>query len=169
MSHVRIRGIGDADWPAIESLEHEAYGSMGLSEPLWVLQSRARISPTTSCALEITTRIRGYLVALPYPYGQYPTLDRVETSTSAVRNLHLHDIVVSPSLRRQGAARYLVSHLMLTASAQAYEQVSLVSVGGTRSYWAARGFAEQAGVLGPESGYGAEAAYMTKRVAPRDR
>ncbi|MFF7551780.1 GNAT family N-acetyltransferase [Streptomyces olivaceus] len=81
-------------------------------------------------------------------------------------NLHLHDIVVAPGLRRRGLARHLLHHLTGTARARGDERISLVAVGGTEGFWTARGFVAQPGVV-PAGAYGGGAVYMSKPVPAR--
>ncbi|MFI1675751.1 MULTISPECIES: GNAT family N-acetyltransferase [unclassified Streptomyces] len=162
---VRIRRIADGDWPGIVALESRAYAPLGLSEGREALESRAGASPGTCFALDLGRQLAGYLLALPYPESAYPELDGPERGpTLASRNLHLHDIVVAEHLRHRGLARHLLRHLMATARAHGYEQISLVAVGGSETFWAGRGFTAHAGP--PPSGYGPTAVYMSRTTRP---
>ncbi|MEU7403297.1 GNAT family N-acetyltransferase [Streptomyces sp. NPDC044948] len=166
---VRVRPLADADWDAVVTLERDAYTGLGLSEGRAALQSRAAASPDTCFVVDVGPRTAGYLLALPYPPRSYPDLTRTEhtgpTALPAERwgNLHLHDIVVAPGLRRRGLARHLLHHLTGTARARGDERISLVAVGGTDRFWSARGFVAQPGVV-PAGAYGGRAVYMSKPV-----
>ncbi|MFE0179610.1 GNAT family N-acetyltransferase [Streptomyces olivaceus] len=184
---VRVRPLADRDWDAVVALERDAYSSLGLSEDRAALQSRAAASPDTCFVVDIGPRTAGYVLALPYPPHRYPDLARTEDAEPPARpsgptsptnstspssrsggwgNLHLHDIVVAPGLRRRGLARHLLHHLTGTARARGDERISLVAVGGTEGFWTARGFVAQPGVV-PAGAYGGGAVYMSKPVPAR--
>jgi ribosomal protein S18 acetylase RimI-like enzyme len=157
----RPRPIEEPDWPAIIALEAGTYGDKGLAEGAETLRSRAH--PPTSFVLGGADRIGGYLLALPYPEGSFPDLSRPETVTRRSANLHLHDLVIAPELRDRGWGRHLVRHLVSTGRSQAYERISLVSVGATAGFWAACGFRAHWRVVLPAS-YGPGAVYMSSEI-----
>jgi ribosomal protein S18 acetylase RimI-like enzyme len=175
---LRIRRIADGDWDSIVAMESSAYADLGLSEGRAALESRVRVSPATCCVVDLGPRPAGYLLALPYPMFRYPDLERAEESTSPsppassspTRNLHLHDLVIAKSFRRRGLARHLLNRLVVTARSSGYERISLVAVGGSETFWSARGFTAHDGVV-PPGGYGANAVYMSRplltSVSPR--
>ncbi|WP_217170989.1 GNAT family N-acetyltransferase [Streptomyces sp. AC512_CC834] len=162
---VRVRPLADEDWDAVVALERDAYTGLGLSEGRAALQSRAAASPDTCFVADVGARTAGYVLALPYPPHHYPDLTRTEGTAPALPpgNLHLHDIVVAPGLRRRGLARHLLRHLTGTARARGDERISLVAVGGTERFWSARGFVAEPGVV-PVGAYGQGAVYMSKSV-----
>ncbi|WP_405810754.1 GNAT family N-acetyltransferase [Streptomyces sp. NBC_00210] len=166
-NEARIRRIADGDWDGIVAMESRAYADLGLSEGRAALESRVRVSPTTCCALDLGPRLAGYLLALPYPMFRYPDLDRTEKFAFPSRNLHLHDLVIAEGFRRRGLAQRLLHHLTTVARSHGYEQISLVAVAGSETFWSARGFAGHEGVVPPGS-YGPGAVYMTRAV-PGDR
>ncbi|MFC5958265.1 GNAT family N-acetyltransferase [Streptomyces pratens] len=138
------------------------YAPAGLSEGREALESRGRASPATCFVLETGDRIAGYVLALPYPPSRYPDLERPEERSFASSHLHLHDLVVADDLRGRGLGSRLVRHLTATAR-QVYEEVSLVAVGGTESFWARHGFRPDRRVELPAS-YGENAVYMSGPV-----
>ena len=150
-NEARIRRIADADWDGIVAMESRAYAELGLSEERAALESRVRVSPTTCCALDLARGWRGYLLALPYPMFRYPDLDRTEEFAFPSRNLHLHDLVIAEESRRGGLAQRLLHHLTAAARSHGYEQISLVAVAGSETYWSARGFAGHQEVVPPGS------------------
>ncbi|MET8669144.1 GNAT family N-acetyltransferase [Streptomyces tendae] len=166
---VRVRRLAAGDWDAVVALERDAYTDLGLSEGRAALESRAAASPDTCFVVDVGARTAGYLLALPYPPHRYPDLTRTEgppgePPASGPGNLHLHDIVVAPGLRRRGLARHLLHHLTATARTRGDERMSLVAVGGTERFWSARGFVAEPGVV-PAGAYGGGAVYMSKQVA----
>ncbi|MGW7514521.1 GNAT family N-acetyltransferase [Streptomyces sp. NPDC054796] len=172
----RVRHIAAGDWEEIVALESGAYAGLGLSEGREALRSRADASPATCFVLEAGARLAGYVLALPYPAFRYPDLDRPEDasfssgsagpsgSATSSGNLHLHDMVIAEDLRRRGLARHLLRHLVLSARALGYERISLVAVGCSERFWAARGFTAHSGVLSSD-GYGPDAVYMSRPLA----
>lgn len=155
---VRIRPVAAADWPRIAALEAEVYAPVSLSEGRDALESRGRASPETCFVLEAGDRIAGYVLSLPFPPSRYPDLTRAEGEPFGSRNLHLHDMVVAQDLRGRGLGSRLLRHLTAVAS-RSYDRISLVSVGGTESFWAGHGFRPEPGVA-PPAGYGENAVYM---------
>ncbi|MGY0070340.1 GNAT family N-acetyltransferase [Streptomyces sp. QTS137] len=160
---LRVRPLAEGDWPRVAALEAEVYAPAGLSEGRKALESRGRASPATCFVLEAGDRIAGYVLALPYPPSRYPDLERPEEeSFTSSPHLHLHDLVVADDLRGRGLGSRLVHHLT-GAARQRYEEVSLVAVGGTESFWARHGFRPDRRVELPAS-YGANAVYMSSPV-----
>ncbi|BCY08405.1 GNAT family N-acetyltransferase [Actinoplanes sp. L3-i22] len=155
----RIRPIEPGDWPAIVTLEAEAYGKQELSETPEALRSRAH--PATSFALDLGDRIGGYLLALPYPPGRFPDLARAETTAFRSTDLHLHDMVIDPDLRGRGWGRRLAQHLIKTGQLLSYEGISLVAVDGAAGFWSSLGFRVQPRVTLPAR-YGPDAVYMSR-------
>jgi ornithine decarboxylase len=159
----RVRPIAADDWNAIVALEGDAYAAKGVSESRAVLESRARISPSTSFVLDASEGIGGYLLAMPYPPFRFPDLSQAENTRHRSSNLHLHDIVIGDEFRGLGWAKLMLRHLADTARSFRYEQISLVAVEGTMDFWSARGFRAYPGVPVP-TGYGPNAVYMSRGI-----
>ncbi|WP_172381289.1 GNAT family N-acetyltransferase [Streptomyces sp. MNP-20] len=157
---IRIRPLARGDWDAVAALEAEAYTRLGLSEGRAALESRARASPDTCFVLDGGRVAVGYVLALPYPLFQCPDLSHGEDTAFPSGNLHLHDLVVAEAFRGRGLARRLLRHLCATARSLTYERISLVAVGGSDTFWSARGFAAHPEVPLPD-GYGDGALYMS--------
>jgi GNAT superfamily N-acetyltransferase len=156
----RIRHVGDADWGGIVALEAAAYTPLGLSEGRTALESKVWASPTTCFVLDVGERLAGYLLSLPYPASESPDLARGEERIHRSRNLHVHDVVVAEDLRGRGLGKRLLRHLTGRARQQGYEQLSLVAVGGSHTFWAANGFTPRPEVVNSAT-YGAGSMYMT--------
>lgn len=168
--NVRIRRMADDDWEDVVGLETRAYAALGLSEGRAALESKARVSPATCFALDLIpgpgadpgagARLAGYLLALPYPERSYPGLARREEAAVPSRNLHLHDLVIAEDVRGRGLGKRLLGRLTASAPGQGYEQISLIAVGGSHTFWSASGFTARDGVEAPR-GYGPGSVYMT--------
>ncbi len=101
----------------------------------------------------------------PYPLHRYLDLERAEETATAFPpgNLHLHDIVAEPGLRRRGLARHLPHHLYRhRPHARGRADLSW-SPSAHGAFWSARGFVPQPGVVAAGD-YGADAVYMSRPV-----
>ncbi|MEV4339901.1 GNAT family N-acetyltransferase [Streptomyces sp. NPDC049590] len=158
-----IRGITEADWPALAALESEAYAELSLAEGEDLLRSRARASAGTCFVLERDGRLAGYVLALPYPRFRCPVLGSPEPAVHDSANLHLHDLVVSTPLRRRGLGTRLARHLTGAARARGFASLSLVAVGGKETFWRAHGYRTHPSAPVPPE-YGPGAVYMSAPV-----
>ncbi|MFC0105286.1 GNAT family N-acetyltransferase [Kibdelosporangium aridum] len=160
---VCVRPVVAADWTAIAELEHSVYGPKGLSEGREVLESRASASPETCFVLTAGHWIAGYVLAMPYPEGQFPDLTEPEAAGRTSRNLHLHDLAIAAAFRGSGLARRLLRHLTATALSREHDRISLIAVAGSATFWSANGFQPNPGIAVP-TGYGGNAVYMSKAI-----
>jgi len=155
-----IRALSAEDWTGVAAIESATYSPLGLSEDPAILRSRA--GSETSFVLSLGSAVAGYVLALPYLYGRFPSLSSSsEVSTSA--DLHLHDLVIAAEYRGSGFGRRLAEHLLAAARAQHYARVSLVSVGGSGAFWTRHGFQPRPEVPAP-AGYGPGATYMSRSL-----
>ncbi|MFG2628566.1 GNAT family N-acetyltransferase [Streptomyces sp. NPDC048473] len=160
---VRIRQISDGDWDGIAALEAGVYTADGLSEGRAALQSRAHASPATCFVLDFEQQVAGYLLALPYPMFEYPDLNRMEDIIFHSRNLHLHDLVIAEEFRGRGLAKRLLRHFTATAGSKGYDEISLIAVSGSDTFWSANGYKAHHEVAPPRN-YGTDAVYMSRSV-----
>jgi ribosomal protein S18 acetylase RimI-like enzyme len=158
-----VRPIADHDWPAVVTLEAQAYSGIGLSEDRAALESRARTSPRTCLVVDVGQQVAAYVLALPYPLFRYPALARPEAESFSSANLHLHDLVVGKEFRGRGLARQLERQLAQLAASLKYTSISLIAVAGSRDFWAGCGYDGLPAVSVPLS-YGANAVYMTRMI-----
>ncbi|WP_067498718.1 GNAT family N-acetyltransferase [Actinoplanes sp. TFC3] len=158
---IRIRGIEPGDWAQITTLEFHTYDPSGLSEGREALESRA--APGTSFVACAGAELVGYVLALPYARFASPELGGPSKPAGPGGELHLHDLVIGAQHRRQGLATLLHEHFLAAAGALAYRHVSLVAVGGSDTFWAARGYRRHRDVPVPPC-YGADAMYMSREV-----
>ncbi len=161
-----------ADWDAIAEIEHATYAPLDLSEGREALRGWGAISPETCFVLELERRVVGYLLALPYPAGEAPSLGRPEhTDVTEVAeadavsgNLHLHDLALAKDVRGRGLSKLLLRRLEEVAATRMFAQICLVSVGGSESFWAAAGYTARRAVPVAVS-YGPQAVYMSEAGA----
>ncbi|MEV5873200.1 GNAT family N-acetyltransferase [Streptomyces sp. NPDC052101] len=158
-----IRGVTEADWSQVAALEAEAYADTSLTEGEAALRSRA--SAGTCFVLDLDGRIAGYVLALPYPRFRYPDLGMPEPAVHRLAtNLHLHDLVVTASLRRRGLGTRMAGHLADAARTRGFATMSLIAVAGKEPFWRANGYRPHHGAPLP-AGYGRGAVYMSTRLA----
>jgi len=155
-----IRALSADDWPLVASIESATYGPLGLSEDPSVLRRRAGAG--TSFVLSVGSSLAGYLLALPYRYGRFPSLSE-GSETCDSPDLHLHDMAIAAEHRGHGLGSRLAGHLFSAARAQGYARVSLVSVGGSGAFWTRHGFQPRPEVPAP-AGYGPGATYMSRSL-----
>lgn len=165
-----IRRTEPHDWDAITEIESDTYLPLGLSEGRDALVSRGRLSPETCFVVEAERQVVGYLLALPCDPDTYPDLHQPDIASSNPTNLHpanlnpanlhLHDMAVAADFRRRGFGKRMLGRLVTEARRLGYEQISLVSVGGSDGFWSARGFRSRPEVA-VTSQYGPDARYMT--------
>lgn len=161
---VLTRELRAADWDQVAALEAATYRELGLSEGLAALRSRA--GDGTSFVLETGGAVVGYVLALPYPYGQFPDLAEAgpmppQRSDVDRLDLHLHDMAVAAERRGGGLGRRLTRHLLGAARRRGYRRVSLVALAGRDTFWAGQGFHPEPSVP-PPAGYGPGATYMSR-------
>ncbi len=144
-------------------LQNEVHPSY-LCESMTVLTSKVYVSPSTCFAVQESGDLTGYILALPFPYGEMPPLaesvEPLETD-SPLTNLHLHDCAVSPLRRKSGIAAKMIHHLEQVAVYQGYSQISLVAVHGMSSFWARHGWKVTAVPVLEEYG---DSVYMVKDI-----
>jgi ornithine decarboxylase len=159
----RIRRIAEHDWDAIAGIEADAYGALGLSESPEVLRSREILSPGTCFVAEAERRVVGYVLAMPYPHSRYPGLAQTDPGVASADDLHLHDLAVAAEFRGRGLGKRMLSRVLTQAARHGYRRISLVSVGDSAGFWAARGFLPRPEVA-VAAAYGPGALYLTMTV-----
>jgi ornithine decarboxylase len=155
-----VRLIEEHDWDAVTGIESGTYLPLGLSEGREALVSRGRLSPGTCFVVEAERQVAGYVLALPYPAETYPDLGQPDIGAPDPANLHLHDMAVAAEFRGRGHGTRMLGRLVTEARRLGYEQISLVTVGGSDSFWSARGFRPRPEVA-VTAQYGPDATYMT--------
>ena len=106
----------------------------------------------------------GYVVALPWLFGQILDLDGTQYQLPQHPDcLYIHDLAVSTQARSQGVAEHLLSSVFQQAETEGYQRLGLVAVQGAASYWQRQGFKEKQGNAEFQrylATYGDDAVYM---------
>lgn len=111
--------------------------------------------------------LAGYGIAHPWALGGIPPLDMsIAALPPAPSCLYIHDVVVLPAARGQGAAGVLMDLFEAVARRHALAALALVSVYGTYVYWERFGFQATAepGLADKLKSYGETARYMRKNL-----
>lgn len=168
MEPLSIRPIEDGDWAGILRVQQTCYAAW-LVESEAALRSKAAASPAT-CFIASTAagRIAAYVLAHPYPQGEWPDLDRTTIPHAPADNLLLHDMAVHPDFAGQGLGAILFQSVERFARAQGYSTISLVAVQDAAGYWRKLGFAALVqslpGGRQQAKGYGSGAVLMEMRL-----
>lgn len=160
---MEIKKIEPHDYEYIVGLQNRVHPS-SLRESKVVLTSKAYASPDT-CFVALDKEGRwGYILAIPYPKDDTPTLTESIDPMDEKENLFVHDCIVEPDCRGKGVAGKLLNRVEKVAVKRGFKQISLVAVVGADSYWKQRGFAPS---KVPVTDYGDDAVYMVKDISPK--
>lgn len=111
-------------------------------------------------------RLRGYLIAYPWPFGMIPPLDTLLGELPESRAaFYLHDLALHPEARGQGHARPAIERLCRELRKLGGERLALVSVKGSVPFWRGMGFAPVTGdgaIDRKLASYGDDASYMAR-------
>jgi GNAT superfamily N-acetyltransferase len=161
--HAIWRPATAADLDAVERIGNAIHVS--LQERPEVFANKLALFPQGCFVLTRNGAIAGYGVAHPWALGSVPALDALMAALPAAPTcLYIHDVVVLPAARGQGAASVLVELYEAVARREALASLALVSVYGTYVFWERFGFQTTAA---PEladklQSYGDTARYMQK-------
>jgi len=162
---MKIRGMSQFDLPAVSRIQRECY-SESILESVDSFSAKLSASPDFCFVAVQGQLVVGYVVSLPWIFGEIPKLDSAEYSVPPeADSLCIHDMAVTPSAREVGAAKHMLNTVLGTANHMGYKQVFLVAIQGASSYWMRHGFkVVPAGksLKRELSAYGQEAVYMVK-------
>ena len=157
------RAMTDADLPAVQALADAAHP--GLPERPEVLADKLRHFPEGCRALARGAAVAGYGIAHPWTLDAVPKLDAPLGGLPARPGcLYLHDVVVDPAARGQGAAAAYVTLMATLARARGLPALALVSVHETWPMWQRHGFrvVDRLGLVAVLGDYGPSARYMLR-------
>ena len=152
-----------ADLDAVERIGNAIH--VNLQERPEVFANKLALFPQGCFVLARNGAVTGYGIAHPWTLGSVPPLDTLMAALPPSPDcLYIHDVVVLPAGRGQGAAGLLVDVFEAAARQHALASLALVSVYGTYVFWERYGFQTSAE---PEladrlKSYGETARYMSK-------
>jgi GNAT superfamily N-acetyltransferase len=154
-----------ADLDAIERIGNAIH--VNLQERPEVFANKLALFPQGCFVLARNGAVTGYGIAHPWTLGSVPPLDTLMAALPPSPDcLYIHDVVVLPAGRGQGAAGLLVDVFEAAARQHALASLALVSVYGTYVFWERYGFQT---TPDPEladrlKSYGETARYMRKSL-----
>lgn len=167
-SHSVVRALAVPDLPGLLAVQRACYGE-GFVESGEVFARRLASTVNGSLVLERDGAVCAYLAAYWSQQGKVTPLHGDFEPTPRPDTLYLHDMAVLPSCAGQGLAHALLQALWGQAAARGLRHAALVSVQGSRDYWARQGFAVQALTCEVQrarlASYGNDAVYMARALA----
>ena len=163
-----IRAMRICDVAAILRIQRACYvPHMNESQP--VIEHRLSASPETAWVAERAGEVVAYLAAYPSLLGKVTSLGGHFNVPLTADCLYLHDLAVSPAVRRSGAGPMLLRRAWQAADSIGLMQSALVSVQDSRLFWEKHGY-RVAEDLAPGqrdklASYGAPCWYMTRGTA----
>ncbi|WP_051236829.1 GNAT family N-acetyltransferase [Ottowia thiooxydans] len=180
-----IRPLELNDLDGLMQVQEACYGS-GYMESMETY--RARLACPAQCSLVVVQQgvVLAYLAAyrstlgsITPLHGNFPSQGRSqdgkatpsggktgERGDALQDTLYLHDMAVSPDYGAQGLASALLTALWESARDWSPRYAALVSVQGSQSYWARKGYAVHAELTEENTkalrSYGHDAVYMTR-------
>jgi GNAT superfamily N-acetyltransferase len=169
MSHIKVftptwRPATADDLSTIDHIADRIH--TGLPERPEVFAEKRRLFPRGCRALQLDGKVIGYGFAHPWMLFDVPSLDTfLEKLPANADCLYLHDVVVLPEYRGQGATAYFVKLMEAEAYGLGIQTLALVSVYETHPMWAKYGFAivETTALSAKLESYGPTAKYMVSR------
>jgi predicted N-acetyltransferase YhbS len=128
-----------ADLDAVERIGNAIH--VNLQERPEVFANKLALFPQGCFVLAHNGAAAGYGIAHPWALGAIPPLDTsIAALPLAPTCLYIHDVVVLPATRGQGAAGVLMDLFEAVARRHELGSLALVSVYGTYVYWERFGF-----------------------------
>ena len=161
--HAVWRPAAAADLDEVERIGNAIH--VNLQERPEVFANKLALFPQGCFVLAHNGAITGYGVAHPWALGCVPALDTLMAALPAAPTcLYIHDVVVLPTARGQGAAGVLVDLYAAVAQRHDLRSLALVSVYGTYVFWERFGFQTTAApaLADKLQSYGDTARYMRK-------
>jgi GNAT superfamily N-acetyltransferase len=160
------RPMIEADLPAVSVLAasiHPAY-----PEDDAVFAERLRLYAGGCRVFDHGDGAEAYVVSHPWRGLQPPALNSLlEGIPAAPSTFYIHDLALSPAVRKTGAASQIVAWLVDHARAEGMPHMSLIAVNGSASFWQRQGFTMmQDGTLADSlRSYGNDAQFMVRDLS----
>ncbi|WP_262271043.1 GNAT family N-acetyltransferase [Microvirga yunnanensis] len=137
-----------------------------------VLAERQRLYPSGCFVLTEDAQVIGYALTHPWHLGEPPRLNRLLGELpSSPTTYYIHDVALLPTARGRGYAAQVTDRLIAQAREAGLDNLSLVAVNGSRTFWEKAGFRVlAAGSLTAKlASYGPEAVLMMHPLASPSR
>ena len=154
-----VQQILPTDYKEIVALQNEVYPAF-LQESMVVLTSKVFLSPHTCLVDRQGDSFRGYVLAIPYPTNEFPSLNESVQNQDETENIYISDCVVPTKYRGNGIASELIEVVIANARLNSFKQITLVAVQGASSFWEQFGFTTVKTEV--PQGYGDQAVPMIK-------
>lgn len=136
----RVRPLVASDLPALLRIQQLCYAP-DLIESAQVYANRLASPLNCSLVSERDGQLCGYLAAYLSGEGRVTPLHGDFTGQlDAADTLYLHDVAVRPACAGQGIAQALLERLWAQGRGAGLRTSALVSVQGSRDYWARHGY-----------------------------
>lgn len=159
----KIRLMQHTDLPAVVRLQDSCYAD-AFFEPADVVYQRLMLYPQSCWVACYREKLWGYLFSYPSLSGQINPLGAEFGRYEQADCLYLHDMAVSMDARGQGVATALLQTAQAYAATLGLQQLGLVAVQNSTSFWQQHGFVVQTGLSDSAStalsSYGADARYL---------
>ena len=140
---------------------------VGHPEDPEVLAERQRLYPQGCFMLVEDGRAIGYALTHPWRFAEPPRLNRLLGAIpSSATTYYIHDVALLPKARGKGYAAQITGRLAVHAREAGFDNLSLVAVNGSQSFWEKAGFRVTAvpGLGAKLASYGPDAALMVRDV-----
>ena len=159
------RAARNADVAAIARMAHRVHPA--LPERIEVLADKLALCPDGCRVLARNGAVVGYGLSHPWRLRSIPPLDTRLTALPAEPDcLLIHDVVILPEARGEGAAGRFVEIVETVARARKITALALVSVYDTQPLWTRLGFEVVAdpALASTLKSYGERATYMVRSL-----
>ncbi|KAJ9161779.1 Acyl-CoA N-acyltransferase [Coniochaeta hoffmannii] len=159
------RHMTPSDLHSVLRISQQVHPSLPESEA--VFAERLDLFPEGCLVLVQDDEVCGYAISHPIRHRQPPALDSLLGDIAPdADQYYIHDVAVLPSFRGRALARGCVEKLIAVAKGYGYPESCLVSVYGTKSFWARFGFVageKDEGMREKLRDYGDDATFMLRK------
>jgi ribosomal protein S18 acetylase RimI-like enzyme len=156
-----------ADFPSILTIQALCYTEL-VPESEQSLRAKLLASPLTCYVACQYASVIGYLIAVPWHFGDPPELNAETCILPAdTDSLYLHDMAVAPTARKLGVGKILIENFIKQTVVLKFSSASLIAVQDSQGYWQRYGFrmvSPTATLKAKLLSYGANVAYMQRVI-----
>jgi GNAT superfamily N-acetyltransferase len=131
-----------------------------------VLDERLALHPDGCHVLETSQGLAGYLISHPWRFKEPPALNTfLRRLPSEPTTYYIHDLALLAPAQNTGTARGIVQHVLDSARAAGFTNVSLIAVNRSTAFWQRMGFVVEAdpSLYAKLRTYDADAVFMVHR------